>query len=93
MPSRHAHRNSLPVARHARLRLLLLPRACRAARALNQVIQALAANRITARRAGILLQGIQMASGHSFSGPIDFDSPLDSVHTQNSPPHLQDLKK
>jgi hypothetical protein len=34
-----------------------------------------------------------MASGHSFSGPIDFDSPLDSVHTQNSPPHLQDLKK
>jgi hypothetical protein len=61
--------------------------------ALNQVIQALAANRITARRAGILLQGIQMASGHSFSGPIDFDSPLDSVHTQNSPPHLQDLKK
>jgi hypothetical protein len=61
--------------------------------AVDHVVQALAANRISPRRAGILLQGIQMASGHSFSGPIDFDSPLDSVLTQNSPPHLKDLKK
>ena len=61
--------------------------------AVKQVIQALAANRITARRAGVLLQGIQMASGQAFSGPINFDSPLDSVLPQNPPPHPQHLKK
>ncbi len=37
--------------------------------AVNQIMQALAANRISSRRAAILLQGVQMASGQSPSAP------------------------
>ena len=46
------------------------------ARAVNQIMQALAANRISSRRAAILLQGAQMASGLTLPGPIGLDAPL-----------------
>jgi hypothetical protein len=36
--------------------------------ALNRIMQALAANRISPRRAAILLQGVQMASGQVMRG-------------------------
>ena len=36
--------------------------------ALNRIMQALAANRISPRRAAILLQGVQMASGQVMPG-------------------------
>jgi hypothetical protein len=54
--------------------------------ALNQVIQALAANRITARRAAVLLQGIQMASGQNFPAPPEC---LSSLFPGNPEPHPQ----
>ena len=37
--------------------------------AVNQIMQALAANRISPRRAAILLQGVQMASGQVMPAP------------------------
>jgi hypothetical protein len=43
--------------------------------AVHQIIQALAANRISTRRASILLQGVQIASGHLLSGLIRHDAP------------------
>jgi hypothetical protein len=57
--------------------------------AINQVVQALAANRISSRRAAILLQGIQMASGNALPGSAGFGFPLDSMFPQNEqpPPH------
>ncbi len=36
--------------------------------ALNRIMQALAANRISTRRAAVLLQGVQMASGQVMPG-------------------------
>ncbi len=57
--------------------------------AVNQIMQALAANRISSRRAAILLQGVQMASGQVMPGPIEFDAPLGSMPTRNSQPHPQ----
>jgi hypothetical protein len=39
--------------------------------ALNRIMQALAANRISARRAAVLLQGMQMASGQVMPGASD----------------------
>lgn len=36
--------------------------------AINRIMQALAANRISPRRAAILLQGVQMASGQALPG-------------------------
>jgi hypothetical protein len=38
--------------------------------AVNEILQALAANRISSRRAAVLLSGIQMAARHK-SGPIE----------------------
>ncbi len=37
--------------------------------AVNQIVQALAANRISTRRAAILLQGVQLASGQVMPAP------------------------
>jgi hypothetical protein len=45
--------------------------------AVGEIIQALAANRIGTRRAGILLQGVQMASRQILPGLIQRDAPLD----------------
>jgi hypothetical protein len=90
MSSRHAQRAPLPVARHARLLLLLLPRPPLAPRApmrsriampdpldrkgiqatLHQIIQALAAGHISARRAGVLLYGIQMSLSQAPQAPV-----------------------
>jgi hypothetical protein len=50
-------------------------------------MQALAANRISSRRAAILLQGAQMASGLTLPGPIGLDAPLGNTPLQNSQPH------
>jgi len=47
--------------------------------AVSQVIQALAANRISTRRAAIHLQGVQMASGQVLPGLIKLDAPLDTM--------------
>ena len=51
--------------------------------AVNQIMQALAANRISSRRAAILLQGVQMASGQILPGAPD----LDSGPSDQSDPH------
>ena len=61
--------------------------------ALNRIMQALAANRISPRRAAILLQGVQMASGQPLSGPIDLDNPLNSMPPQNSQPYPHRAKE
>jgi hypothetical protein len=63
------------------------------ARAVNQIMQALASNRISSRRAAILLQGVQMASGQPLSGPIDLDNPLNSMPPQNSQPYPHRAKE
>ena len=61
--------------------------------ACNQIMQALAANRISTRRAAILLQGVQMASGQVLPGPIELDAPLGSMLPRNSQPHLHSPKE
>jgi hypothetical protein len=45
--------------------------------ALNRIMQALAANRISSRRAAVLLQAVQMASGQPLLGSDDVDDPLE----------------
>jgi hypothetical protein len=40
-------------------------------------MQALAANRISSRRAAVLLQAVQMASGQPLLGSDDVDDPLE----------------
>jgi hypothetical protein len=57
--------------------------------AVGEIIQALAANRISTRRAGILLQGVQMASSQILPGLIQRDAPLDTLPPRNSQPHPQ----
>jgi hypothetical protein len=83
MSSRHAQRAPLPVARHARQLFLLLPRT-REARIempdrldskgtpviIHRTMQALANGHISARRAAVLLYGIQMSSGQEPQIPI-----------------------
>jgi hypothetical protein len=53
--------------------------------AVGQVVQALAADRISARRATVLLQGIQMAAGH-----IQSDSPSLPLASGPHPRHLKE---
>jgi hypothetical protein len=57
--------------------------------AVNQIMQALANNRISTRRASILLQGVQMASGQVLSSPFETDAPFGGTFARNSqpPPH------
>ena len=53
--------------------------------AINRIMQALAANRISSRRAAILLQGVQMTSGQVLPGVPD---PPSGHWDQNDPhPH------
>jgi hypothetical protein len=57
--------------------------------AVHQVIQALAANRISTRRAAILLQGVQMVSGQVLPGPIELDASPGTMLPRNSQSHPQ----
>jgi len=51
---------------------------------LHQIMQALANNRISSRRAAVLLQAVQMASGQSLPGNADFAASLSSfLHPGN----------
>ena len=61
--------------------------------ALNEVLQALAANRISPRRAGILLQAVQLASSLGSSGPADLALPSESLHSNNTEPNLNHPKQ
>jgi hypothetical protein len=54
--------------------------------ALNRIMQALAANRISPRRAAVLLQAVQMASGRVLPGLTELDAPLGSMLPRNSQP-------
>jgi len=46
-------------------------------RALSRIMQALGANHISSRRAAVLLQAVQMASGQPLLGSDDVDDPLE----------------
>jgi hypothetical protein len=63
------------------------------ARACNQIMQALAANRISPRRAAVLLQGVQMASGQVLVAPIKLDAPLPQCPVPDMPSQNSHLKE
>ncbi len=54
--------------------------------ALNQILQALANNRISSRRAAILLQGVQMASGMALPRSSELGGALENLLRQGSKP-------
>jgi len=77
-PSRPAR----PLETNLEMPPVLGSRGC--ALALNQIMQALANNRISSRRAAVLLQAVQMASGQSLPGNADFAASLSSfLHPGN----------
>ncbi len=52
--------------------------------AVNHIMRALASNRISPRRAAVLLQAVQMASTQSTFNPAEFEHTLGKIHPQES---------
>jgi len=61
--------------------------------ALNRIMQALAANRISSRRAAVLLQAVQMASGQPLLGSDDADDPLEDFLCPRFEPEANHMKE